>query len=418
MSFIRATYYVETPLTLEAAAEALASEQSTGTFIAVPLETEELKARFRARIERVELVETRSQPTLPGSRPASGSYQCGFVELLFPLENMGCNLPTLMATVAGNLFELSELSAIRLVDLDLPDEFARVYTGPRFGIQGTREVAQVYGRPLIGTIIKPSVGLSPEQTASVVRELVEAGIDFIKDDELMANPPHNPLLERARAVMRVIRDYAEKTGKYVIYAFNISDTLENMLRHIEVLQQEGARCCMVSLNWVGITAFEYLRRNCPLIIHGHRNGWGMMTRAPGIGMDFRVYQKIWRLAGVDHLHVNGLANKFWEPDDSVVRSILDMLRPLFGGYFAMPVISSGQWGGQAPDTYRRCRTVDVLYLAGGGIFAHPHGTAGGIRAIREAWEAAVAGIPLAEYAQTHPDLQAALHHFGTKSRGR
>jgi ribulose-bisphosphate carboxylase large chain len=418
VSFVRATYYVETPLTLEAAAEALASEQSTGTFIAVPLETAELKARYRARIERIELIETRSRPTLPGSRPASGSYQCGFVELAFPLENMGCNLPTLMATLAGNLFELSELSAIRLVDLDLPDEFAQAYTGPRFGIQGTRDIAQVYDRPLIGTIIKPSVGLSPEQTAVVVRELVEAGIDFIKDDELMANPPHNPLPARARAVMRVIRDYADRTGKYVIYAFNISDRLEDMIRHIEILVEEGARCCMVSLNWVGIAAFDYLRRNCPLIIHGHRNGWGMMTRAPGLGMDFRAYQKIWRLAGVDHLHVNGLANKFWEPDDSVVRSIHDMLQPLFGGYFAMPVISSGQWGGQAPDTYRRCRTIDLLYLAGGGIFAHPHGVAAGIRAIREAWEAAVAGISLAEYAQTHPDLAAALHHFGTARRGR
>src|SRR5262249_57509412 len=93
--------------------------------------------------------------------------------------------------------------------------------------------------------------------------------------------------------------------------------------------------------------------------------------------EVRGYQKVWGLAGVDHIHVNGLQNKFWEPDDSVVQSIQACLKPLLGGYAILPVISSGQWGGQAPETYRRTRTVDVLYLAGGGIMGHPERAAGG-----------------------------------------
>jgi ribulose-bisphosphate carboxylase large chain len=119
---------------------------------------------------------------------------------------------------------------------------------------------------------------------------------------------------------------------------------------------------------------------------------------------------------VDHLHVNGLQNKFWEPDDSVVTSIHACLTPLFpdrdAGYRAMPVVSSGQWAGQAPETYRRAGTVDLMYLAGGGIMAHPGGPGAGVASIRQAWEAAVAGIPLDTYAASHEELRAAQQKFG------
>jgi ribulose-bisphosphate carboxylase large chain len=83
-----------------------------------------------------------------------------------------------------------------------------------------------------------------------------------------------------------------------------------------------------------------------------------------------------------------------------------------GGYLAMPVVSSGQWGGQAPETYRRTQTVDLIYLAGGGILAHPAGPAAGVTAIRQAWEAAVAGIDLEEHARSHDELRGSLQFFG------
>jgi len=153
-----------------------------------------------------------------------------------------------------------------------------------------------------------------------------------------------------------------------------------------------------------------------LPIHGHRNGWGLYTRCPQLGIEFTAYQKLWRLAGVDHLHVNGLQNKYWEPDESVVRSIKALLAPMFGGYQAMPVVSSGQWGGQAPETYRLTQTTNLMYLAGGGIMAHPGGPAAGLRALQQAWEAALKAVPLLEYAKSHPELQQTIDKFG-KLRG-
>ncbi len=320
-----------------------------------------------------------------------------------------------MATVCGNLFELAELSGCKLIDVELPEAFATRYPGPQFGIAGTRRLAGVFERPLLGTIIKPSVGLSPEQTAAMVRELGLAGIDFIKDDELMANPPHCPLADRVACVMREVHRLADQQGKQIMVAFNITDEIDAMRRHHDMVLAAGGTCIMASINHVGLTGLTALRATSALPIHGHRNGWGMLTRHPMLGMEFAAYQKIWRAVGVDHLHVNGLQNKFWESDDSVVRSIQAMQQPMWGGYHAIPVISSGQWGGQAPETYRRIGSQDILYLAGGGIAAHPLGAAAGVRAIQQAWQAAVAGESLEEAAAHSEELRLSMLKFGNRN---
>lgn len=408
---ISATYRVETPLPVAQAAEVLAGEQSSGTFVAVPGETDELRTRFRARIERITELESVATPSLPGSR-GRGPFHRAQVVISWPLENVGCNLPTLVSTVAGNLYELSEFSGVKLMDLEVPESFGTMFPGPRFGIDGTRRLTGVHGRPMVGTIIKPSVGLSPGQTAGLVKVLAEAGIDFVKDDELMADPPHSPLDQRVDAVMRVIHEHAQRTGKKVMYAFNVSDELDAMLRHYDKVVAAGGTAVMVSLNSAGLAGVKKLCDQGAVPVHGHRNGWGMLNRHAMLGVDFCAYQKLWRLAGVDHIHVNGLANKFWEGDDSVVRSIEACRRPLLGGRYILPVVSSGQTGLQAPETYRRTKTIDLLYLAGGGIMAHPMGPAAGVAAIRRAWEAAVADVPLEDYAARHRELREQLKRFG------
>jgi ribulose-bisphosphate carboxylase large chain len=415
---IIAEYLIETPLALEAAADSMAGEQSTSTFTPVPGETELLRETFSARIEAIERLDLAVSPSLPGAvKPTSpdGMYQRGRVRISFPLANMGPNLPTIISTVAGNLFELRQVSGLRLLDLELPASLADHFPGPQYGIAGTRRLTGVYDRPVIGTIVKPSVGLTPVQTADLVSTLGQAGVDFVKDDELQANAPHSPLKDRVSAVMRVVNELAQATGKKLMYAFNISDQLDRMLEHHDMVAAAGGTCVMVSLNSVGYGGVEFLRRRCKLPIHGHRNGFGMYYRYPMLGMEFTAYQKLWRLVGIDQLHVNGLANKFCESDESVVRSIKVCLAPMFGGYQVMPVVSSGQWGGQAPETFRQTQTLDVMYLAGGGILAHPGGAAAGVTAIRQCWEAAVRGIALEEFAKRHKELQQSLEFYGQRA---
>jgi ribulose-bisphosphate carboxylase large chain len=338
------------------------------------------------------------------------------VTLSWPLHTIGPSLPNLLATVAGNLSELKQFSGLKLLDLTLPPQFLDVYQGPQFGVAGTRAFTGVAGRPLIGTIIKPSIGMSPEATAEQVRVLAEAGIDFIKDDELQSDGPLCPFADRLAAVMAVLNRYRDRTGKRVMYAANLTGDLDEMLRrHDQIVLHEGT-CLMVSMNSIGLPAMKVLRAHSQLVIHGHRNGWGMLGRSPAIGMSFIAFQKLWRLAGIDHTHVNGLRNKFCETDESVIASARACLTPMFAppaaGCEIMPVFSSGQSARQAPDTYRALGSVDLIYACGGGILGHPMGVAAGVRSLQQAWEAATEGIPLPRYAEGHPELAAALGLFG------
>jgi ribulose-bisphosphate carboxylase large chain len=418
---IRARYWIETAFPMEDAAAIMAGEQSTGTFIKVPGETAELRERFAARVERITDLGAADRPSLPGSgMPKNSSTalrRTAEVTLSWPLHNLGPSLPNLLATVAGNLFELKPFSGLKLLDIELPAAFLNRYQGPQFGVAGTRRFTGVQHRPLIGTIIKPSVGMSPEETAAQVRRLVEAGIDFIKDDELQSDGPHCPFEQRATAVLRVLRDQAERTGKQTMYAVNITGDLDQMLERHDHVVAEGGTCIMASMNSIGLPAMKVLRAHSQLCIHGHRNGWGIYGRSPAIGMSFIAYQKFWRLAGVDHTHVNGLSNKFCEPDESVIRSARECLTPMFppphAGCEIMPVFSSGQTARQAADTYRELGSTDLIFAAGGGILGHPLGPAAGVRSLQQAWEAAVEGIPVAEFAAGHPELRTALEKFSS-----
>ncbi|MBS8227326.1 ribulose-bisphosphate carboxylase large subunit family protein [Vannielia litorea] len=410
---IEADYLIETPVDPAKAAEAMAGEQSSGTFVSVPGETPELRERSAARVEALEVVGEVAEPSLGGGTTGE-RYTRAKVTLSWPMGNIGPSIPNLVATVAGNLFELRQFSGLRLRDIRLPRAFGEAYTGPKFGIEGTRRLSGVESGPLIGTIVKPSVGFGPEQTAALAGDLATAGIDFIKDDELQSDGPNCPFDERARAVMRVLNDHAEKTGKKVMFAFNLTGEVDEMRRRHDLLLELGATCAMVSLNSVGFAGFLAFSRHSELPIHAHRCGWGYLSRADMLGWDYAAWSKLWRLAGADHMHVNGLRNKFSEGDDSVVASALSVGTPMWDDKpsVAMPVFSSGQTAVQAAETYARVGHADCIHAAGGGIMAHPDGPAAGVASLREAWEAAVSGVPAAYYAATRPALKGALEAFG------
>ena len=283
---------------------------------------------------------------------------------------------------------------------------------------GTRTLTGVDSGPLIGTIIKPNVGLTAAETGALVGELCAAGVDFIKDDECCGNPEHAPTADRIRAVMAAVRRAQDRSGKRVMVAFNITDEHEQMLRHADLVGAEGGSCVMVSMNWVGFSSVQALRRRTDLAVHGHRNGFGMFSRHPALGMDFQPYQTLWRLAGVDHMHVHGLAGKFSQADAEVVRSAHDCLTPLADPQdvtdVVMPAFSSGQWAGTLPATIAAVPSGDLMFMCGGGILAHPGGTAAGVASLRQAWHAIRAGQSLEVAARDAPELRAALAFFGPK----
>ena len=412
---IEADYLIETSIDPRVAAETIAGEQSSGTFRAVPRETPQLKERAAARIEKIEILEAISAASLLGATlPSKGQgWKRAKLTLSWPFDNIGPSLPNLVSTIAGNLFELKSLSGIRLLDVRLPKEFSQQYFGPKFGIKGTRRLSGVQGRPLIGTIIKPSVGLSPEATGALVAELCAGGIDFIKDDELQADGPSCPFEERVKAVMQAVDTAADKTSHKVMVAFNLTGEIDEMRRRHDFVKDHGGTCVMASVNSIGMSGMIELARHSELPIHAHRVGWGALTRAPLLGWSFPAWSKLWRLTGADHMHVNGLDNKFCESNESVVASARSLADPLFKNapMCAVPVFSSGQTIHQAAATLAAVGSPDLIVTAGGGIVAHPDGVEAGVIALKEAWNAAMQGIEISKHAQNHPELATALKAY-------
>lgn len=418
---IEATYLLETPMEPARIAAIMAGEQSSGTFVRVAGETDALRARAAAEVLEVTELDPVDEASLESAylerKAVSGPYRRARVRIAFPVANIGRNLPTLAATVSGNLYDIGELTGLKLLSLSIPEAYRSRYPMPVMGIAGTRASLGVEGRPLFGTIIKPNVGMRASEIADLVETLCEAGVDFIKDDEVCANPDHAPIAVRVPAVMSRIRAYRDRTGRDVMMAFNITDETDAMRRHADLVAAQGGSCVMASLNWCGLSGMESLRSHTDLAIHAHRNGFGAMSRHPLLGIAFDAYQALYRLAGVDHMHVHGIGGKFVDAADEVEAAAKRCLAPLAADASGtddrvMPAFSSGQWAGTLPRTFEAVGGPDFLFMAGGGILAHPGGPAAGVLSLRQAWDAVSARQSLSAWAQQAPELGAALDFFG------
>lgn len=408
--WVVATYTLAVSGDVEAAAAVLAGEQSAGTFTQVAGDSPELQRRFGAQVLSIE-------PT-GRSRVAARSYDdvdVGSmlpeyqVVVAFPAGNVGASASHLMTVVAGNLFELRALAGVRLEALVLPEGTATslVRQMPH-GAVGSRVAMHRPAGPLLGTIIKPSIGLDNEQVAALTGTLARARLDLVKDDELNADLPHAPLLDRVDRVQDTLEGLGSPGTQY---AYNVTGTLDQMRRAVDHIEARGGTTAMVVVPWVGLEAFAELRRHTPLVLHAHRAGWGAMDRSADVGVSFGAYAQVLRLLGADQVHVGGLRSKFWEHTASIAASVRALTDPQTPTAASLPVLSSAQTVLTAAETYATLDTQDLLVMAGGGIHGHPDGAAAGARSMRAAWEAAVEGVPLDDAASQVPELARAVSHF-------
>jgi ribulose-bisphosphate carboxylase large chain len=237
----------------------------------------------------------------------------------------------------------------------------------------------------------------------VVRELARASIDLIKDDELMTDPGYLPLARRVAVATEEIRAAEQVTGHPTMYAFNITGDLAGLRRRHDLVVEAGGRCVMLNVPVMGLPALAWLRESAEVPIHGHRAGLAASMRSPALGVSYRVWQQLARLAGADHLHVSGLGSKFYETDQEVAANVRSLLEPLGDTLGPVPTLSSGQNVTTAAPTYAAVRSTDLLMLAGGGVAAHPDGPAAGVRSLRDAWTAAIDGVPLQRAAELAAD---------------
>lgn len=419
--YIIATYYLETPMELMKAADAFAAEQSTGTWMRVCYETDEIREKHGAKVIGVfPIPQEIYEPTLPTGVDLSifkGSegemtFNTGIIQIAFPHINFGDRLPNLLSTVAGNLYEMGVFTAIKLLDLEFPSSFVQEFKGPKFGIEGSRKVVRVHDRPLIGAIIKPCVGLSPKEIAELAYQGAKGGLDFIKDDELIADPDYNKLGERVPLVMEALDNAESETGEKTMYAFNITDRVDKILELHDLVVEHGGNCVMLNYVTAGFSALRVLAEETKVPIHCHRDFFPSFTRSPFLGMSVHVFSKISRLAGADQLHCGAIQGKLYESDEESVQNMMVCTQEFYHIKGILPVSSGGQWAGKVPVNYRKIGHVDFLHLSGAGVYAHPDGAESGARSVRQAWEATLQNISLEEYAKEHKELKRAIEHFG------
>ena len=214
---VRTTYYVESDMPIEKAAKEIAAEQSTGTWTTVPAERE-VHENLGARVVSAK----------------DNTVVIDFPEEIFEADNV----PQMPSVVAGNLFGLGGLKACKLTDVDF-DPLAKYYSGPEFGIEDVRKMLDAYDRPLVGTIIKPKVGLTPQRTAEVAGLAALGGLDLIKDDETLTDQSFCPLEARLTAVMDKLNKIEDKTGKKTLYAVNVTCGADQIVERAELAVEPG-----------------------------------------------------------------------------------------------------------------------------------------------------------------------------------
>ncbi|MBR4285263.1 MAG: ribulose 1,5-bisphosphate carboxylase [Methanocorpusculum sp.] len=402
MKDLIATYYFRTKDGVDAsyAANAIREEQTTGTWTSLSTVNDKTAYVHDLDGSVEDLVE------LP-----DGGY---LTRICFPHEifERG-NIPQYLSVIAGNLFGLGKLEAVRLLDIDLPENLCGC--GPKFGIEGVRRIVgtEVSGRPHIGTIIKPKVGLNPKDTAQVAYEAALGGLDLIKDDETLTNQTFCPLFERLEAVMDALDRAKDETGKQVLYAVNVTTGGDRIVELAHKAVSAGANMLMVDVLTAGFSAIQALAEDAAINvpIHVHRTMHGALTRNPHHGIAMRPIAKLVRSAGGDQLHTGSVSGKMGSKAGEVIADNIEITKPLSYLKPVFPVSSGGLHPGKVAAEISKLGT-DIILQAGGGIHGHPEGTTAGTRAMLQAAEAAVLGIPAREYSLSHPELAAALAKWG------
>jgi ribulose-bisphosphate carboxylase large chain len=336
------------------------------------------------------------------------------VKIAYPLQlfELG-SMPNILSSIAGNVFGLRALKNLRLNDIVFPPGLVRSFKGPKYGIGGIRKLLKVFDRPLVGTIIKPKLGLKTVDHANVAYDAWVGGCDIVKDDENLGGQKFNPFEDRITRTLES-RDRAERaTGEKKVYMINITAETNETLRRAEAVVNHGGEYVMIDILTCGFAALQTLRdRNFDLVIHAHRAGHAAFTKDPKHGISMRVVAEVARLVGVDQLHVGTVVGKMFETAEEVAEN-RDALTMEMGGLKpVLPVASGGLHPGLVPSLVKFFGR-DVVIQAGGGIHGHPDGTIAGAMAMRQAVDAAMSGVPLSTYAKKHRELEAALKTWGT-----
>ena len=387
------TFYVEPEgVSIKEAAGGVAAESSVGTWT----ELTTVKPYVESLAARVFSIE---------GNEAKIAYP---VELFEP-----GNMPNVLSSVAGNVFGLRLVRNLRLTDIKFSRPLVKSFKGPQYGVEGIRKLVGVHSRPLVGTIIKPKLGLKTIDHAKVAYESWLGGCDIVKDDENLSSQSFNLFEERLVKTLESRDRAEEETGEKKVYMINITSGTKEMLHRAELVLRHGGEYVMIDILTCGFAALQTFRdQGFQLVIHAHRAGHAAFTKNPLHGISMQVISRVARVIGVDQLHVGTVVGKMFETKEEVAENCDALTEEMFELKSVLPVASGGLHPGLIP-ALMEFFGKDFVIQAGGGIHGHKDGTISGAKAMRQAVDATLQGIPLNRYAEKHKELKGALETWPT-----
>ena len=355
----------------------MATEQTTGTWIRVPGETGDMVEKFRGKVLNIWQVPDHEQ-----FRNEQDEERIFFIQLGFPWQNFGPQIPMMLTTIFGNI---SMIGDIKLVDIQFPKNFVDQFPGPRFGISGIRKLLGVSDRPLLNNMVKPSTGITPDQGAELLFQAAIGGTDIVKDDEVMGNTELSPALKRVEHYMAKLRKAEKESGEKKLYAVNVTDEPEACIKMAEAAVANGANALLVNFLPAGVGLINSLCRNSSIKVPilAHLDFGGALYASPWHGISSSLlYGKLARLAGVDLLCIPTPYGKFSLSYSKYIQIVHGLRSPFHGKPGVWPIAGGAIKQGHIPRLFNDLGR-DFIIGAGGAIHAHPMGPAAGARAFRQ-----------------------------------
>lgn len=400
-------YHVEPKgISLRKACEHIAGESSIGTWVDVKTMSPGIARRLKPHVFEIK---------------KSGEVKIAYPPGIFEPGNAA----QILSSIAGNIFGMGSLRKLRLQDVVLPRNIIKSFKGPEFGISGVRKILKVRERPLVGTIVKPKVGLTARAHAKVAYEAWVGGCDVVKDDENLTSQAFNRFDKRLRATLRMREKAEAETGEVKVYMPNVTAETDEMLKRARAVKRQDGRYAMVDIITSGWSALQSLREEgLGLVLHAHRAGHAAFTRDPKHGISMLVIAKLARMIGVDQIHVGAILGKMSagvaevehigeEIESSLIhedRGAHVLEQDWYGMKPVFAVCSGGLHPGLVPGLVKMMGK-NIICQFGGGIHAHPRGTLEGAKAARQSVDAVMDGVSLDKYAEKHKELRASLKRF-------
>jgi 2,3-diketo-5-methylthiopentyl-1-phosphate enolase len=362
--------------------------------------------------------------------PAAGegpSERYADIQIAYPDVNFSRDIPALLVTVFG---KLSMDGQIKLIDLSFSSDFLAGFTGPKFGMQGVRDLLGVHDRPLLMSIFKSVVGYELPALREQFYLQAAGGVDLIKDDEILFENPLTPLEKRIEVCLEAAAQAHKETGQKLLYAVNLTGPTFKLAEQAKKAIRAGANALLFNVLAYGFDVLHALSSdpeiNIPIMAHPAMAGATYPSPHYGISASV-LLGKLMRIAGADLVLFPSPYGSVVMPREenlAIKHTLLtnDLRKDYAYGASAdaalqlsasFPVPSAGIHPGLVPLILRDFGT-DVIVNAGGGIHGHPLGTIAGGQSFRQAIDASLQGITLREYALTHPELQAAIDTWGNK----